>query len=375
MPNKNNAVIDDADDEAGIEVDLTPQRKSRKFSGTDADPIDEETGEEVFSDLTPRLRNLKVDDAREEPEDEDEDEREEEDEDEDLERDEDDEDLADDLEAVDSDEEDRPTKKGKNKPSKWKRRLERERRLREEEQENSRELRERLEKIEKTVTAGANTETFNRESAELKQKIKDTNTEIAAAIEDGDSAKQAELNDKLVDLKVELKAKQVTYERAQEEAKTVAQARSADTIVVRKVKQWVRKHPRYQRDIEFQSFVKGVDKAVAQAGYDPESDDFYRELDRRIKKRYPEEYKMGKSRDEDIDDEGEEEETPKPRRKHPSANMRRGNDKPAKENGGFNIKNGKVRLTPRQMQNMRAFQMDPSNPDDVREYVTNNLKK
>jgi len=365
---KKNAVIEDADDESGIEVDLAPAKPSRKFSGSDADPTDADTGEELFADITPRLRNLKVEEPEEEEEDEDE--REEEDEDEDLDHDED-EDL--DLEAVDSEEEDRPTK-NKKKDSGWKRRLAREKRLREEEQENNRELRDRLEKIEKTVKAGADTETFTRESAELESKIKATNAEIAQAIEDGDSAKQVELNDKLLDLKVELKAKKVNFQRAQDEAKTVAESRSSDNIVVRKVKQWVRKHPRYNRDVEFASFVKGVDKAVAQAGFDPESDEFYRELDRRIKRRFPEEYKMGR-KDKDVDAEDETEEEERPRRKHPSANLRRGGDKPTKDAGGFNIKGGKVRLTPRQMSNMRNFQLDPSNPDDVREYVINNMKK
>jgi hypothetical protein len=362
-----NSLIEDADDDS-LEVDLTPQKPSRKFSGTDADPIDDDTGEELFADITPRLRDLKDEEPEEDEEQDDEDEK---DVDSDEEEDQDDEDEDDrDLEAVDSDEDERPRK---GKPSSWKRRLEREKRLREEEQENNRELRERLTKLEQATQSRADTETFNRESAELKSKIKDAQTRLAKAIEDGDSEAQATISDELLDFKVDLKAKQVTHDRAVAEAKTAKESGSSNTIVVRKVNQWMRKHPRYKRDVVFQGFVKGVDREVASDGFDPESDEFYRELDRRIKKRYPEEYKGERKRDEDTDT-GEEED-PKPRRKHPSANLRRGGDGQSKKVGDFQIRGNKVKLTDRQRANMRAFGMDPTNKDDVREYVSNNLPR
>ena len=115
---------------------------------------------------------------------------------------------------------------------------------------------------------------------------------------------------------------------------------------------------------------------VAAAGFDPETDEYYKELDRRIKKRYPEEYKMERrQRDEDTDDETEEGETSPARRRHPSQQLRRGNDRGTKDVGGFKVRGTKVTLSPRQKANMRNFQMDPSNPDDVKEYVISNMPR
>jgi len=366
MPKKQDIIDDLGDDEFAVELD-PKQKPSRKFAGDDADPTDAETGEELFADITPRLRTVTDADPEQDPE------EEEESEDEDDLPEDDDDDR--DSEEVDSEEEDRPSKKqAKGKSNSWSRRLERERRLRQEEQENGRELRERLTKLEQSVKSRADTEKFTRESGELRQKIADTQAKLKQAIEDGETDAQATLNSELIDLRVDLKDKERDHARAVEEAKSIDKTPAESNIVLRKVKQWMRKHPRYNRDITFQGFVRGVDKALAADGFDPETDEYYREMDKRIKKRYPEEYKMQR-KDEDLDAEETEEEDPPPRRKHPSANLRRGNDKPSKSAKEFNIQNGKVTLTDRQKANMRKFQMDPTNKDDVREYVLNNTRK
>jgi hypothetical protein len=377
MPKQHKTAILEEMDDDSIEIDLSNSKPSRKFGGNDADPTDAETGEELFADITPRLRDVRATEPEEEEEEEEEDEREEDEDDLESFADDEDEETDDlDNEEVDSDAE-ADRKRGKKpgkKISSWQRRLQRERRLTEEERENNRELRARLDKIEATVKTTANTETYNREKADLEAKIATANEQLEAAIEDGDTKAQAKINGELIDLKVDLRAKASAHAQAVEAAKTVTSTTDDSTIIVRKVKQWQRKHPRFQRDIEFQGFVRGADKAVAAAGFDPETDEYYKELDRRIKKRYPEEYKMERrQRDEDTDE--TEEETPAPRRRHPSQQLRRGNDRGTKDVGGFKVRGTKVTLSARQKANMRNFQMDPSNPDDVKEYVLNNMPK
>ena len=129
----------------------------------------------------------------------------------------------------------------------------------------------------------------------------------------------------------------------------------------------MRKHPRYRTDKVFQDFVKSNDREVADDGFSPETEEYYQELDRRLKVRYPEEYRGASKSDKD-----DRKETPA-RSKHPSASFRRDNAAAVKTKSGFKMRGSKVQLTPRQRQNMVKFGLDPSNANDVRDYVINNL--
>jgi hypothetical protein len=338
-------IVEDSD-EGSISVDLLP--KSRKLAGTDADPIDSETGEEIFADLTPRLRAMQVDEDEVE-EDLDENET---DDDEETTEEEADEPVV--VEDDDSEEDEEGASRSRPR-NKFEKRLDRERRLREEQAEEIKALRERLEKQESAQKARADDTAFAAEKAALDGKILKIREELEAAVEGGETKDQLRLSEELSDLKHELRTKEADHKRAKESAPPPAED---NTIVVTKVRQWMRKHPRFNRDQEFAALVRATDKSVAAAGFDPETDEFYAELDKRLRKRYPEEYpKAGKR--------------PSP----PSANPRTEGAGPSKRTTEeFKSRNGRVTLSARQVANMRKFQLDPTNPADVREYVNQNRK-
>lgn len=339
-------IIEDSDD-GSISIDLLP--KSRKISGTDEDPIDTETGEELFADITPRLRGMQVDSEESDTDEEvDEDETEEEaDEEEEVEA------------PVVADEEEEEVEEGSSRSrprNKFEKRLDRERRLREEQADEIKALRERLEKQETSQKVRADDATFNSDKARLEAEIAKTREELEAAFESGESKDQARLTEKLGDLKQDLRTRESDHKRAKEAAP--AAVTEDNTIVVTKVRQWIRKHPRFNRDPEFMALVRATDKSVASAGFDPETDEFYAELDKRLKKRYPEEYpKTGKR--------------PSP----PSSNPRTEGSAPTKKKvGDFSARNGRVTLSRSDVENMRKFQLDPTNASDVRDYIVNNRK-
>lgn len=349
MAKRQGPILEDNDD-GSISVDLSDAPKSRKFSGTDSDPTDAETGEELFADLTPRLRTMQVDDTPDTEVDPDEEE---------IEADAEEEEVAEEAVVTedDEDEEEEGASRSRAK-SKFQKRLDREKRLREEEKAENDELRQRLAKLENAQKTAVDDTAFNSQKSRLDADIAKIRESLELAVEAGETKVQLKLMEELGDLKQELRTAESAHKAAKEAAKS-APTVTENTIVVTKVRQWMRKHPRFNRDPEFAALVRATDKSVAAAGFDPESDDFYAELDKRLTKRYPEEY-------------------PKARKvgaKPPSANLRNEGAGPAKRPGQeFATRNGRVTLTPRQVQNMRNFQLDPTNPADVREYVLQNRK-
>lgn len=352
MSKKNDDVIVYGDFDEG-EIDFRRKPSARQFDGDDDQVIDADTGESEFDDIDPRFRNPVVNDDA--PEDDDEDFDDEEDTSRRRAADEDD------LDEDDLGEEDEDERPRKGRRDKFRARLERERRLREEEREDNRELRTRLSQLEASLNARADEETFAQAKAGIEQKIASVREQLHAATEAGIVADQVRLTEELADLKADLRHQTGEHERAKAAAAEAAKKPATENaIVVRKVRQWMRKHPRYHTDQEFSAAVKANDRILASEGYDPETSEYYEELDKRLSRRFPEEYPKARA----------ERDTSR-RRQHPSANIRRGNERPAAQ-GDFKVRNGRITLTPRQIANMRAFHLDPNDPEDRKAYYENN---
>lgn len=348
------------------EIDIAP---SRKFKGTDDEPIDANTGETLFEDITPRLRTYKAPDEEPEVEDDEADVEDEVPESEDDEPIEDDQDLSDLNEPVEESDEELEEAEKPAPKDKFFKRLQREKRLREETEANYSELQKRIDTLEAKQRVDASEIEYTSTKTKLDGEITKVREKLEAAVEAGDTKAQVALTEELSDLKSDLRVKKDKFETAKEAiAKKAAEPPSS--IVTRKVQQWTRAHRRFGTDQVFQDFVKSTDRQIAKEGFDPESSEYYAELDKRVKQRYPEEYPKTKQAN-GKDKNG----TPVKRASHPSASFRRDNGAKPKTKDGFVIRGSKVTLTARQQENMRAFQLDPSNPNDVREYVNNNLSK
>lgn len=371
-----------ADESESIDIALKKQAPSRSFEGSDDQPVDADTGESLFDDINPRIRTWGVDKkkAAKTPDTEDEDLDEEIDEELDQE-DADEQESAEDEPAEESDEdseseesdEDEPAEEEDEPPAReaqpskaWSKRLAREKRLREESEANLADALKRIAAVEKTQQVNASESEYNSAKADLDDQIVEVRAKLKLAMENGSAEEQLTLTEELGDLKSELRSKKEKFESAKAAVAATKDA-GASPIVARRVTAWLRKHPRYGTDKVFQGFVKAADRAVADDGFSAETEEYYEELDRRVKERYPEEYKGAKKK------ETEERKNPPVRSKHPSASFRRDNTVATKTKGGFKMRGSKVQLSDRQKQNMRNFGMDPTSTNDVREYVTNNL--
>jgi hypothetical protein len=362
-------VIEENED-GSIAVDLSV-KPTRKFKGSDADPTDAETGESVFDDISPRF-SRRLDEAAaasEETEDEDNTDEEAEetaaDEEEvELEEETADEDdtTTDESEGDDVDED--PAPRRKERKDAFSKRLERSDRLLAEQRAETAALRERLNKQEAEQKAAANEQNYAAQKTDLTAKIAKARQDMTDAIEKGETAQQVEAADTLADLKGDLKVLEARYANAKLAAENSKNQRSGSEIVKTKSAQWVRKHGRFNTDPSFKATAQSVDAQVAAAGFDPESDEYYKEIDKRMAKFYPKEFQLARKTNE----------TPPARKKPPVSGSRNDNagKKPVKTSGPFKVQNGKVILSARNLQTMRDFGMDPTNPNDVRDFVQQN---
>lgn len=369
MPKKIEPKVEETED-GGVALALKP---SKRFSGSDDAPIDIETGDSVFDDLSPRFvrsieeattkpkKKVVEADADEDEEvevvDEDEQAEEQADEAEEAEVDETDEEES---ESDDTDEVD--PKPAAGKKSAFEKRLDRSERLVEESRREAAELRSRLSQQEQRVKVAADDNKYQSEKTKLEADLVKVRAELRTAIEAGETEDQVAAQEKLSEVKGDLKVLEARHVDSKLQLEEQKNQRQNGTIVKTKSEQWIRRHPRFTSDSEFANTAKVVDSQVARDGFNPETDEYYKEVDKRMSKFYPKEFGGGKI-------------VPKVR-KHPASGMRQnegGGGKPAaKKNGAFEMRGGKVYLTQRQVQTMRTFQLDPTNPNDVRDFVEQN---
>lgn len=349
----------------------------RELTGSDANPIDAATGESLFDDLSPRfVRSL---DAAVEkasgkklP-------KESTDEDEDLDSSDEDADDADlddadedadeppvetDAEDVDADlldeDADEPTPTRKGNP-KFEKRLARADRLLEESRTQIAELQRRDSEREARDQLAASTAEFSTFKSETETKLADLRAKKVKALDDGDSEAQAAIDEQVIDLKAELRSREREHEAAKKNVEQAGKRKGASPIVVTKVAQWKRKNPRYERDPDFAAAVNGLDAELTRGGSNPESDDHYKEIDRRLKKLFPEHGKKAVQR------------------RHPSAQLAREESPSARRSNGdarVTVRGNKIKISPAKLErvktNMARFGLDPSNKKDLQDYILNN---
>lgn len=321
----------DTDDQDGVEVDLSKAEK------------DDKDDDSPFDDLTPRKFLEKADERRAAREAEASDEDEEEDEEDDK----------------DSDE-DEPRSKGGH--SNFRKRLLRFERSLEEVRDENKELVERNRALEGRIAKRETDEELTKKKSEAEDKLKRIRKELAEAKESGSTAREIELTEEMADVKADLK----TAERRAEDAKEVDKQAAPVTRQPRLARAWMRKHGRFNSDPAFKAFVQATDKTIAAEGFDMEDESYYSELDKRVAKRFPEEFPNLKRKQEDG-----------PRRRHPA----RGSDPDEsqggapREQGGFRRTRKGFQMSESQLKNMRRFGMDPDNEADRKAYVLNNVSK
>lgn len=190
--------------------------------------------------------------------------------------------------------------------------------------------------------------------------IEKTQENLERAIENGETKDQVRLMDELTDLKAE--RYQAQFEIDNPPADTGEPPPSGDRVPPdstqpAKAKRWIERHSDWYgaRGFERQTrLANRIDREVHADGYDPNTDEYYKELTRRIKRKAPE-----------VFDEPGGSRKKRRRRRSPVGGVG------GADNARRSTRGGKVDLTEADFANMRRFNLDPNDPEVLKEYARN----
>jgi hypothetical protein len=201
--------------------------------------------------------------------------------------------------------------------------------------------------------------------------LEDTQTQLEAAIEGGNTKDQVRLTTLLTDQKAAKVRAEVSLENLSPDGNVqpfsgkVPDKTSGDR---KKADDWMDGHDDWYgaKGFERQTrLANRLDKDVFKDGYEPDTDEYFDELDRRIKAKEPSLYDDGTDddltgKDDDKGDKG------------------RGRQVVAPVGGNENRRqrssSSKVQLTEEDFENMRRFRLDPNDPAVLKEYAKNKLE-
>lgn len=223
---------------------------------------------------------------------------------------------------------------------------------------------------QRALTAEAKSRAVQKDALDITENaldshIKSTKATLLKAKEDGKSEEeitlQSELN-KLESRKEAVAASKRNLDAEIEAAKRGGGAEGPNPLA----QDWMRRNKWFTdpRFAEQAAHTRLIDKALEAQGYDKNSSDYFAELDRRIGRRLPEIVKL-RQRPSGGDDDGRPAAQRKPARE-PTGGVQRGA-------GATGAGKGRVVLKPTDLQNMRAFGLDPANKEHQREYALNKM--
>jgi len=125
----------------------------------------------------------------------------------------------------------------------------------------------------------------------LEANISSLTKQLTSAMQDGETEEAVALQDKLMDTKMQLAGVSSELKHIESQPEPAAAAPvEQEQEVSEKALDWVDAHPSFKTDQMFYTMSMVLNNTLIQEGFDPNSDDFYEELDTRLSKRFPEEF-------------------------------------------------------------------------------------
>lgn len=249
---------------------------------------------------------------------------------------------------------------------KVKARIDRERRATKKARDEADYWRDQAEKLAKD-TASASKDQLKKTIEQATSAIESAEADLERAIEDGNTKDQVKLTSKLTDLKAEKIQAEVRLNDLPETGEIppydgkVAPKRSSKSLADK----WVEDRGDWysQKGFERQTRIANrIDKEVFADGYDPKTPEYFEELDKRLKEKMPDMY-------DDLDDDNrdDKQQQGRQRRRSPVAPV----DGADTRDRSQRQRSSKVELTDQDFANMRRFNLDPNNPEVLKEYARN----
>ncbi len=254
--------------------------------------------------------------------------------------------------------------------SKFEKRLKRERRV-------TRRERERADKAEaenvrlRKQAQKARTSNRDEQTRDLDRQIDTITADLEQAIEAGNTKEHVRLNGLLTDAKAErIAAKYVQPDDDDDglddgDAGTATRTPETNELT----EEWMERHHRWYNKKGFARFntvARELDQEVFKDGFDPEDEDYYEELDRRLQEELPNLFDENGDPAPRITRQSRRQQQSKERKRSPVAAA----DDASRERAPLGNPD-KVELGPEEFENMRTFGLDPRNAEHVKEYALN----
>ena len=208
--------------------------------------------------------------------------------------------------------------------------------------------------------------TLSKESLESKVEqgkaaIEATLEDLERAVEDGDTKTQVKLTGQLTDQKAEVIQAEVALQDLPESGNLQPFSGKVEdeSTTQSKAEEWTDGHSDWYRQEGFERqtrLANRIDRQLFEEGYDPKTQEYFDELDSRLKEKAPELF------DDAADDGTSTERRPK---RSPVAPVG-GADSSRQRSSG-----NKVQLDSEDFANMRRFGLDPNDPKVLKEYAKN----
>lgn len=248
---------------------------------------------------------------------------------------------------------------------KVKSRIERERRAKLKERERADYWERQAQELAKRQQEGSRKE-LEKTVEQADSAIERTRNDLERAIEDGNTKEQVRLTDELTNWK----AAKVRAEADLETLPTDGNVQPFDDKMSSqkaktqsKADRWMDERGDWYRQPGFEKATRlanRLDKEIFREGFDPNTQEYFDELDKRIRKQMPDLYDDVKpAAEEDSDTTGRK------RKQSPVAGVDGDQGRQRVERGS------KVKLEPEDFENMRRFGLDTNDPEVLKEYARN----
>lgn len=209
----------------------------------------------------------------------------------------------------------------------------------------------------------------NKEDAGLEQdrQIKSLEQQLEDAIENGKTKDQVRLSSELLDLKAEKIAAKYVVDDDDDEDDDPPARPPTRTLASENTDDWKDKHSSWYGRPGFERFTRSanaLDKEIHAEGYSAEDEDYFEELDGRLKKKFPQLF----------DEDGEPAQNVSRKSRKAKRSDKRspvGAADDASRNPRPRSDSSKVIIGKTEQINMRRFGLDPDNPNHVHEYALN----
>ena len=287
------------------------------------------------------------DESGDEEEDTDEDDDDEDDSDEDSDEDDDEEESD---ESDDEDDEDEDEKYSR----KVQKRIDRERDAR---RRDKVEADRKLAHMERRLKYRDAKDEYAQEEREDEVKLRKLKKKKVEALEEGETTTVVDIDDEILDIKANRKAKQLELKQQKDGLDTDDDI-SDDSGTPDAGKRWLERHPQFHTNQTFRNVTLQADKMVAARGLDRNTEKYYEEMEKILKPQFPEIIKTVKVRT-------KKRKTLKKKRSAVGPTSKSG----VRRSGKKRSPRGRIRLTKADQQQMEIFGLDPTNPVDAKAWA------